>query len=148
MDRKTLFKNSLRAALGLIVFTLGDYMAIEANIGLSPWDCLSLGLAGQTGLSRGQATIAISLTVLAFDLLMKERIGIGTLLDTVPPCKHCGEPLTRQANGNHTHAAGLQAGKGRCALSPYGFMAEPIGTPCGDHPANPCNGSRGIEPKP
>ena len=83
MDRKTLFKNSLRAALGLIVFTLGDYMAIEANIGLSPWDCLSLGLAGQTGLSRGQATIAISLTVLALDLLMKERIGIGTLLDTV-----------------------------------------------------------------
>ncbi len=73
---------------------------------------------------------------------------LTALAATVPPCKHCGEPVTRQANGNHAHAAGLQAGKGRCARSPYGFMAEPIGTPCSDHPANPCNGSRGIEPTP
>ena len=84
----------------------------------------------------------------ALPMTPEVRTTVGKLLDTVPPCKHCGEPLTRQANGNHTHAAGLQAGKGRCALSPYGFMAEPIGTPCSDHPANPCNGSRGIEPKP
>ncbi len=82
----------------------------------------------------------------ALPLTPEVRTRAGTLLDTVPPCKHCGEPLTRQPVGNHVHAAGDQAGKGRCALEPYGFMAEPIGTPCSDHPANPCNGSRGIEP--
>ena len=73
---------------------------------------------------------------------------LNVLASTVPPCKHCNEPLKRLDNGQHLHAAGLQAGMGRCALKPYGFMAEPIGTPCGDHPANPCNGSRGIEPQP
>lgn len=52
----------------------------------------------------------------ALPMTPEVRTAVGTLLGTVPPCKHCGEPLTRQANGNHAHAAGDQAGKGRCAL--------------------------------
>lgn len=83
LDRKTTLQNCLRAALGLIIFTLGDYLVIQANIGLAPWDCLSLGFAQRVGLTRGQGSIAVSLTVLALDLLMREKIGLGTLLDTV-----------------------------------------------------------------
>lgn len=83
VKKTAVFQKSLRAALGLIVFTLGDYLVIQANIGLPPWDCLSIGLAQHIGFSRGQASILVSLTVLTVDLLMKEKIGIGTLLDTV-----------------------------------------------------------------
>lgn len=80
---KTLPGRSCQAALGLIIFTFGDYLAIQANIGLAPWDCLNIGLAGQIGLSYGQTSILVSLVILGIDLLLRERIGIGTILDTL-----------------------------------------------------------------
>lgn len=62
-------------------------------------------------------------------------------------CKHCGEGIADDGSG-YVHVTGQhQLGMHRCALDPYGFHAEPVGTPCGDHPANPCNGSRGIQPR-
>ncbi|OCB45574.1 hypothetical protein A5721_16370 [Mycobacterium vulneris] len=62
-------------------------------------------------------------------------------------CKHCGEVIEDHGSG-FVHATGeYQVGKHTCGIDPYGFHAEPVGTPCGDNPANPCNGSRGIEPK-
>jgi hypothetical protein len=59
-----------------------------------------------------------------------------------PLCKHCGLALSLDGYGNWRHTEGDQRGKFTCALDLYGFHAEPVGTPCGDHPANPCNGSR------
>jgi len=82
-NRKEILKRSLQAALGLIIFTAGDYMVIQAGIGLPPWDCLSIGLSRRILITRGQASIAVSLFILFLDILMKEQIGIGTLLDTV-----------------------------------------------------------------
>jgi hypothetical protein len=63
-------------------------------------------------------------------------------------CKHCHLTITGYGPGTMRHTEGPQAGKGRCALTPYGFLAELVGDECSDHPANPCNGSRGIEPAP
>jgi uncharacterized membrane protein YczE len=83
MNGREILKRSLKAALGLIIFTVGDYMVIQANIGLPPWDCFSIGLSQKIGITRGQASIAVSIVILTLDLLMKEQIGIGTLLDTV-----------------------------------------------------------------
>lgn len=60
-------------------------------------------------------------------------------------CKHCGDTITGDGPYTMHHLSGPQAGKARCAVNPYGFLAELVGTECGDHPANPCNGSRGIE---
>lgn len=63
------------------------------------------------------------------------------------PCKHCDDRIAIMAfSRDYVHIEGLQAGKHTCAVSPYGFHAEPVGAPCSDNPANPCNGSRGIEP--
>jgi hypothetical protein len=63
-------------------------------------------------------------------------------------CKHCGLRIDADKAGNLRHMEGDQRGKYTCGIEPYGFHAEPLGTPCGDHPANPCNGSRGIAPNP
>jgi hypothetical protein len=63
-------------------------------------------------------------------------------------CKHCGGLIHRVgAPGNRfwVHSDGDQVRKHTCPVNPYGFHAEPVGTPCGDHPANPCNGARGLE---
>lgn len=62
-------------------------------------------------------------------------------------CKHCGLELAQDKYGNRRHAEGAQQGKARCALDPYGFLAEPVGTPCSAHPANPCNGALGMIPR-
>lgn len=58
-------------------------------------------------------------------------------------CKHCGLRIEKRPakSADWLHAEGAQQGKHTCALSPYGFHAEPMSAPCGDHPANPCNGS-------
>lgn len=68
----------------------------------------------------------------------------------VETCKHCELRIEKRLEKSldWLHAEGVQAGKYTCAIDPYGFHAEPVGEPCGDHPANPCNGALGIEPIP
>ena len=55
----------------------------QANIGLSPWNALSQGLANHTGWTFGNASILISLLVIGLDLLLREPIGLGTILDAL-----------------------------------------------------------------
>ncbi len=79
--RGDIFKHSILAAVGLISFGIGCYISIQANIGVAPWDTFTLGLSGTLGVQYGTASIAMSLIVLTVDLLLRERIGVGTLLD-------------------------------------------------------------------
>ena len=75
-------KRSLLACAGLMLFAFGYHLQVVANIGLSPWTALSDGLGDKLSLTLGQASIIISILIVLSDLLMKERIGLGTLLDT------------------------------------------------------------------
>ena len=79
MSRATIIRQWLQILLGLSVFALGNHLTIFANIGVNPWDCLSLGIAGRTPLSYGDAVAASSVLVMMIALLMKEHIGFGTL---------------------------------------------------------------------
>ena len=83
MNRTTgeISKPALLAALGLITFGVGCYISIQANIGVAPWDTFTLGLSQTFGIQYGNASIAMSIIVLTVDIILKERIGIGTLLD-------------------------------------------------------------------
>ena len=71
------------AAFGLFVFAIGVYLTIQANIGVAPWDVLNQGLTKRTGFLYGNVMIMVSLTVILLDVLMKEPIGMGMLLDTL-----------------------------------------------------------------
>ncbi len=73
----------LRIALGLLVFAFGVHLTIFANIGLAPWDCLGMGIARHTLLNYGLSMTLIALTVLGIDLLLRERIGCGTVIDAL-----------------------------------------------------------------
>lgn len=73
----------LKAAGGLVLFAFGVYLTIQASIGVSPWDALTLGIAGRARLSYGNVSVAIALAVLAADALLGEPIGLGTILDAV-----------------------------------------------------------------
>lgn len=74
---------SVAATAGLVVYSFGTYLQMQANIGLSPWNALNLGLSNHTALSYGTASIAISLAVVVLDLLLREPIGLGTILDAL-----------------------------------------------------------------
>ena len=83
MSRKKILLGWVRIILGLAVFSFGVHLTIYANIGLAPWDCMSMGLSKRASMNFGTAVTIISLAVLAVDLLLKERIGFGTVLDAL-----------------------------------------------------------------
>jgi uncharacterized membrane protein YczE len=63
---------------GLFVVALAVVAQLESRLGLSPWDVLHQGIARHTPLSFGEATVCVSITVLAVAWLLGARIGIGT----------------------------------------------------------------------
>ncbi len=85
MDRKKeFFKRVFRAIAGLEIFSVGIYFFIQADIGLAPWDVLSMGVSYQIpGITYGDACTIISLVILGVDLLLRERLGFGSLLDAL-----------------------------------------------------------------
>jgi len=70
-----------KTTVGLAAFAFGVYLTISANIGLAPWDSFSMGISYHTPLTYGAAHIVTSCVIVAIDLLMREKIGYGTILD-------------------------------------------------------------------
>ena len=80
-NKKMIIRRWLKVAAGLLVFAFGVHLTIFANIGLAPWDVLGMGIAAHTPLNYGLSMTLTAVAVLAIDLLMRERIGFGTILD-------------------------------------------------------------------
>ena len=83
MNRATIIREWLRIAAGLFVFAFGVHLTIRANIGLAPWDCLGMGIARHTPLNYGLSMTLVAIAVLGVDLLLRERIGFGTIIDAL-----------------------------------------------------------------
>ena len=83
MNRKGIITGWLKIVIGLLVFSLGVHLTIRANLGLAPWDCLCKGISFKTPLNYGISMTIISVTVLFIDILMKEKIGFGTIIDAL-----------------------------------------------------------------
>lgn len=73
----------LLASAGLALFAIGTYLQLKAAIGYSPWQALNEGLSAHLSMSFGNASILVSIVVVIIDLLLREPIGIGTILDTL-----------------------------------------------------------------
>ena len=83
MNRKTIMLGWMRIVFGLAVFALGVHLTIRADLGVAPWDCLGLGIAGHTPLNYGLSMTAMAVVILLIDILMKEKIGFGTVIDAL-----------------------------------------------------------------
>ena len=81
--RIEILKKTLRSIFGLFIFSFGDYLTIVANIGLTPWDSLAMGIANKAGLTFGRISIVIALIIIVIDLILREKIGLGTVLDAI-----------------------------------------------------------------
>lgn len=80
---RVILLNVLLATVSLFVNGFGIYLTIQANIGAAPWDVLNLGLAKSLEILYGSASIAVSITILLIDILMREPIGIAMFIDAV-----------------------------------------------------------------
>jgi uncharacterized membrane protein YczE len=71
----------VRVLFGLTLFGIGDGLIVATELGNSPWTVFAEGLSHQTPLSIGGATLVISAAVLLSWWPLRERPGMGTLLN-------------------------------------------------------------------
>ena len=69
--------------LGLILFGLGETLLIAAGVGVSPWTVLAQGISFKTGYSIGLATFFVSIGVLCLWIPLRQKPGVGTILNTI-----------------------------------------------------------------
>jgi uncharacterized membrane protein YczE len=81
--RLIMSRRVVQLLFGLFLYGIADSMMIEAHIGVAPWDVLALGLVKQTGLPFGLLTNIIGLVVLLFWIPIRQKPGIGTVLNVL-----------------------------------------------------------------
>jgi len=69
--------------LGLVLFGLGEALLIASNAGVSPWTVLAQGISGHTDWSIGFSTMIISFVILLFWIPLKQKPGMGTILNAL-----------------------------------------------------------------
>ena len=72
-----------RLVAGLWMFGTGEGLVVHSDLGNSPWTVLSEGVSLHTPLSIGVATIAISGCVLLLWIGLRQRPGLGTVLNAI-----------------------------------------------------------------
>ena len=83
LNFKPNLKTLIFLVLGLSLFAIGETLLITANQGVSPWTVLAQGISFQTNLSIGVTTFIVSLIVLILWYPLKQKPGLGTLLNIV-----------------------------------------------------------------
>ena len=69
--------------IGLSLFAIGETLLITANQGVSPWTVLAQGISFQFNFSIGISTFIISIIVLLFWYPLKQKPGLGTILNVI-----------------------------------------------------------------
>jgi uncharacterized membrane protein YczE len=83
LNFKPNLKTLIYLILGLSLFAIGETLLITANQGVSPWTVLAQGISFQTNLSIGFTTFIVSLIVLILWYPLKQKPGLGTILNIV-----------------------------------------------------------------
>ena len=73
----------LRLAVGLVLFGAGEGLVVHSALGNSPWTVFAEGVAVQTPLTIGTATVATSFLVLLCWLALPVRPGVGTVANAL-----------------------------------------------------------------
>jgi uncharacterized membrane protein YczE len=68
---------------GLCLFGVGEACLVHADLGNSPWTVLAQGTAKRTPVSIGTATIVISFLVMVAWIPLRQRPGLGTILNAI-----------------------------------------------------------------
>ena len=80
---KPKFSTFFFLCFGLMLFGLGEGLLIVSFAGASPWSVLAQGISLNVNFSVGITTIFVSFIVLLFWLPLKQKPGIGTILNAI-----------------------------------------------------------------
>lgn len=69
--------------VGLLLYGLGLALVVRAGVGVVPWDVLTQGIQVRTGIPFGLAMVIISVVVLLLWIPLRERPGLGTVLNAL-----------------------------------------------------------------
>ena len=67
--------------IGLVLYGIADAMMIRAALGVDPWTVFAQGLSHLTGIGIGWLTNIIGLCVLLLWIPLRQRPGLGTVLN-------------------------------------------------------------------
>jgi uncharacterized membrane protein YczE len=68
---------------GLFLYGIALAMLVQGSLGLAPWNTLASGLVEITGISFGMMTNLIGLVVLLLWIPLRQRPGVGTVLNVL-----------------------------------------------------------------
>jgi uncharacterized membrane protein YczE len=80
---ENLARRLIQLIAGLVLFGVGIGLMLQSGLGVPPWDVLHQGLAIHFGLTVGTWSIIVSFVILLLWLPLRERFGIGTILNAV-----------------------------------------------------------------
>lgn len=69
----------MKMTLGFALCACGTVMAINSNLGLSPWDVFHQGLTNLTSLTMGQASIIVGVAIVIITSILGLKVGLGTI---------------------------------------------------------------------
>ena len=73
----------LLLCIGLAIFGLGEGLLLVSTTGNSPWSVLAEGITKITGITIGTSTFLVSVGVLSFWIFLKQKPGIGTIMNII-----------------------------------------------------------------
>lgn len=82
-SRRDLVERVVQLLVGLFLYGVALGLMVHGGIGVAPWDVLALGVAGQTGIGYGAVTVLVSILVLVLWIPLRQRVGLGTLLNSL-----------------------------------------------------------------
>jgi uncharacterized membrane protein YczE len=83
MSRFLLVRRLGQLLVGLFLYGIAIALMVRAGIGVSPWDVLAQGVSYKTGIPFGLVTNLVGLLVLAFWIPLRQRPGLGTVLNVL-----------------------------------------------------------------
>lgn len=82
-EPRRLVRRLAQLVVGVFVYGFSLSLLVWADLGLDPWDVLHQGLAERLGLSIGTVLVIASVIVLALWIPLKQRPGVGTVVNAV-----------------------------------------------------------------
>lgn len=76
-------KRIIKLIFGLFLFSLGMYFVYAGDLGLDSWNVFHDGLAGIFGIPIGYMSVIVAIIVLAVAIIMGEKFGLATILDSI-----------------------------------------------------------------
>ncbi|WP_431030837.1 YczE/YyaS/YitT family protein [Plantibacter sp. RU18] len=73
----------LQLLIGLFLYGIAIAMIVRGAVGVAPWDVLTQGLNLRTGITFGLITIVVGAIVLLAWIPLKQRPGVGTILNVL-----------------------------------------------------------------